>query len=154
MTRNFTKCAFSVTLNIEVERQGVEKAVFFADCTMFMDFKMKSTRKYCTIASKCRSPFSRKGLWEVVTIKIKTYKTKKATTRARTSLRRVRVRSLFLRAFAMAHGAYAWFARCVEAISRISRALAYRIDIVHGAANPGGTLANWCTVVPSRNWLY
>ena len=99
---------------------------------------MKSTHKYCTIASKCRSPFSRKGLWEVVTIKIKTYKTKKATTRARTSLRRVRVRSLFLRAFAMAHGAYAWFARCVEAMSRISRALAYRIDIVHGAANTGG----------------
>ena len=76
MTRNFTKCAFLVTLNIEVERQGVEKAVFFADCMMFMDFKMKSSRKYCTIASKCRSPFSRKGLWEVVTIKIKTYKTK------------------------------------------------------------------------------
>ena len=77
---------------------------------------MKSTRKYCTIASKCRSPFSRKGLWEVVTIKIKTYKTKKATTRARTSLRRVRVRSLFLRAFAMAHGT--WHVRMASALYR------------------------------------
>ena len=128
--KNCTKCAFSVMLNIEVERQGVEKAVIFADCMMFMDFEMKPSRKYCTIASKCRSPFSRKGLWEVVTIKIKTNKTKTATTRAPASLRRVRVRSLFLRAFAMAHGAYAWpwLACCIKAMSRISRALTWIED--------------------------
>ena len=38
----------------------VQKAIFFIDSPIIMDFRMKSSRKIDTIASHYRSPFSRK----------------------------------------------------------------------------------------------
>ena len=51
---------FSVALNNEVKKQGVQKAIFFMNSPIIMDFRMKSSRKIDTIASQYRSPFSRK----------------------------------------------------------------------------------------------
>ena len=72
---------FSVALNIEVKKQGVQKAVFFIDSPIIMDFRTKSSRKSDTTASQCRSPFSRKWLLKFVTIKRMKKNIKTATTK-------------------------------------------------------------------------
>ena len=70
---------FSVALNIEVKKQGVQKAVFFINSPIIMDFRMKSSRKIDTIASQYRLPFSRKRSLKSVTIVRMTNKIKNAT---------------------------------------------------------------------------
>ena len=78
---------FSVALNIEVKKQGVQKAVFFFDSLAIMDFRMKSSRKIDTIASQYRSPFSRKrSLTNVTIVRIKN-NIKSATTKWRPASR-------------------------------------------------------------------
>ena len=78
---------FSVALNIEVKKQGVQKAVFFINSPIIMDFRMKSSRKIDTIASQYRSPFSRKRSLKSVTIVRMMNKIKNATTKWRPASR-------------------------------------------------------------------
>ena len=109
---------FPVPLNTRVKEQGVQKAGFFTDCPMCVDFNNKSSRKSGTIASECRPPFfSRKWIsWSKKKKNIKT-----ATTTVRAGLRPALASVLFLRAFPMGHRAYAPLARHLEAMGRKSR---------------------------------